>query len=75
MSRRWIAGASLAALAGAVAAGQGPAPCPNVFRHDGRWYMLYAGIRNEVGYETRLAASDDLLRWKPLGTVRCMQLV
>jgi hypothetical protein len=43
--------------------------CPNVFRHDGRWYMLYVAIRNEVGYETRLAASDDLLRWTPLGTV------
>jgi predicted GH43/DUF377 family glycosyl hydrolase len=43
--------------------------CPNVFRHADRWYMLYVGIRNEVGYETRLAASDDLLSWTPLGTV------
>jgi beta-xylosidase len=43
--------------------------CPNVFRHGGRWYMLHVAIRNEVGYETRLAVSDDLLRWKPLGTV------
>jgi len=31
--------------------------------------MLCGGIRNEVGYETSLAVSDDLLRWKPLGTV------
>ena len=31
--------------------------------------MLYVGIRNEVGYETRLAVSDDLLSWTPLGTV------
>ena len=43
--------------------------CPNVFRHRGRWYMVYIGIRNEVGYETRLARSDDLLHWTPLGTV------
>jgi predicted GH43/DUF377 family glycosyl hydrolase len=43
--------------------------CPNVFRHADRWYMLYVGIRNEVGYETRLAVSDDLLSWTPLGTV------
>ena len=43
--------------------------CPNVFRHGDRWYMLYVGIRNEVGYETRLAVSDDLLSWTPLGTV------
>jgi hypothetical protein len=43
--------------------------CPNVFRHEGRWYMLYVTTKNGVGYETRLAASDDLLTWTPLGTV------
>jgi beta-xylosidase len=43
--------------------------CPNVFRLGDRWYMLYVGIRNEVGYETRLAVSDDLLNWRPVGTV------
>jgi predicted GH43/DUF377 family glycosyl hydrolase len=43
--------------------------CPNVFRHGDRWYMLYVGIRDELGYETRLAASDDLLHWTPVGTV------
>ena len=43
--------------------------CPNVFRHGDRWYMLYVAIENEVGYETRLAASDDLLHWSPVGTV------
>jgi hypothetical protein len=42
--------------------------CPNVFRHGDRWYMLYVAIENEVGYETRLAASDDLLHWTPVGT-------
>ena len=36
--------------------------CPNVFRHGGRWYMLHVGIRNEIGYETRLAVSDNLRR-------------
>ena len=43
--------------------------CPNVFRLGGKWYMLYVGIENEVGYETRLAVSDDLLHWTPLGAV------
>ena len=43
--------------------------CPNVFRLGDRWYMLYVGIRNEVGYETRLAVSDDLLHWRPEGAV------
>jgi hypothetical protein len=43
--------------------------CPNVFRHGDRWYMLYVAIRNEVGYETRLAVSDDLLSWTPQGAV------
>jgi hypothetical protein len=43
--------------------------CPNVFRRGDRWYMLYVGIRSEVGYETRLAVSDDLLSWTPIGTV------
>jgi predicted GH43/DUF377 family glycosyl hydrolase len=43
--------------------------CPSVFRHGGRWYMLYVSITNLIGYETHLAASDDLLAWTPLGTV------
>jgi predicted GH43/DUF377 family glycosyl hydrolase len=43
--------------------------CPNVFRHGGRWYMVYVAITNQVGYETRLAASDDLLQWTTLGTI------
>ena len=43
--------------------------CPNVFRHGDRWYMLYVSIKDEVGYETHLAESDDLLRWNTLGTV------
>ena len=43
--------------------------CPSVFRHDGRWYMVYVAIRKKVGYETWLARSDDLLNWEKLGTV------
>jgi predicted GH43/DUF377 family glycosyl hydrolase len=43
--------------------------CPNVFRHDGRWYMVFAVIRDNVGYETHLAVSDDLLHWERLGAI------
>ena len=43
--------------------------CPNVFRDRGRWYMLYVAIKQKVGYETCLAESDDLLRWKTTGKV------
>ncbi len=43
--------------------------CPNVFRFSGKWYMLYVGIKNKVGYETYLAQSADLLNWQPMGTV------
>ena len=42
--------------------------CPSVFRHGGRWYMVYIRM-NKVGYETQLAASDDLLSWRPLGKI------
>ena len=42
--------------------------CPSVFRLNGRWLMLYVCM-NDVGYETHLAASDDLLKWEPLGKV------
>jgi predicted GH43/DUF377 family glycosyl hydrolase len=43
--------------------------CPNVFRHGDAWYMVYVAIEDEVGYETRLARSEDLLSWTTLGTV------
>ncbi|HEX2099320.1 MAG TPA: hypothetical protein VHF69_01580, partial [Candidatus Synoicihabitans sp.] len=43
--------------------------CPNVFRHDGRWYMMYVAIRHDVGYQTYLARSDDLLHWQKLGKI------
>ena len=43
--------------------------CPNVFRYGDAWYMVYVAIEDQVGYETRLARSEDLLSWTPLGTV------
>ena len=45
---------------------------PSVFRHNGRWYMYYVAIDKACetsGYTTRLAVSDDLLHWTPLGTL------
>lgn len=42
--------------------------CPSVFRFKDAWWMLYVCM-NEVGYETHLARSDDLLRWDIQGKV------
>lgn len=42
--------------------------CPNVFRFNNGWFMLYVCM-NKVGYETHLARSDDLLKWETLGKV------
>jgi predicted GH43/DUF377 family glycosyl hydrolase len=42
--------------------------CPCVFRYRDTWYMVYIHM-NQVGYETCLAESPDLLHWVPLGTV------
>ena len=43
--------------------------CPNVFRHGKQWYMMYVVNRDQVGYETHLARSDDLLHWEKLGRI------
>ncbi|MBP8256853.1 MAG: hypothetical protein KAX37_05970 [Opitutaceae bacterium] len=43
--------------------------CPNVFRHEGRWYMVYISSKGDVGYQTCLTSSADLLRWEKLGVV------
>jgi beta-xylosidase len=43
--------------------------CPSVFRHGRAWYMIYAASKGKIGYETKLARSDDLLKWEPLGTI------
>ena len=42
--------------------------CPSVFRQGNKWYMVYICM-NQVGYETHLAASENLLAWKPLGKI------
>lgn len=42
--------------------------CPNVFRHGNRWFMVYIAFDGR-GYETRLAASADLLSWEPVGPI------
>ena len=40
--------------------------CPSVFQHKGKWYMSYI-VFDGRGYETWLAASDDLLHWVAKG--------
>ena len=47
--------------------------CPRVFRFGDRWYMLYVESSKQVGYETHLARSENLLDWQPLGTVLSFQ--
>jgi predicted GH43/DUF377 family glycosyl hydrolase len=42
--------------------------CPGVFRYGDRWYMMYI-IFDGSGYETAIAQSQDLLKWKPLGKI------
>lgn len=37
--------------------------CPAVFRHDGRWLMMFIAFDGK-GYETRLAESDDLRHFR-----------
>ena len=43
--------------------------CPSVFRYKGKWFMVYVANKAKVGYETLLAESEDLLHWKPRGTI------
>jgi len=44
--------------------------CPTVFRHKGRWYMVYVQLEQDPqGYTTQLATSDDLIHWNCLGTI------
>jgi len=43
--------------------------CPAVYRFDGKWYMTYIQWTDQIGYETCLAESDDLLHWEPLGKI------
>ena len=46
-----------------------PVDSPNVFFHNGAWYMVYLRFYKKTGYIARLATSDDLIHWKTLGTV------
>lgn len=41
--------------------------CPGIFRKDGRWFMVFISQTKNLGYETFLAQSDDLLKWEFLG--------
>ena len=43
--------------------------CPSIFQHSGRWYMVYVAIKADVGYQTFLARSDNLLTWHKLGKI------
>ena len=42
--------------------------CPSVFRKNNKWYMTYI-VFDGRGYETWLATSRDLLKWKTLGRI------
>lgn len=42
--------------------------CPTVFRKGRKWYMSYI-VFDGRGYETWLASSKDLLKWKTLGRI------
>lgn len=42
--------------------------CPFVFRHNGRFYMMYVGFDGQ-GYQTALAVSDNLIDWEHHGMI------
>ncbi|GMQ57975.1 hypothetical protein AN1V17_23700 [Vallitalea sediminicola] len=42
--------------------------CPFVFFHQNLFHMLYIGF-DGIGYQTALAVSEDLIRWKTKGVV------
>ena len=46
----------------------GKVDCPSVYRFGDKWYMMYI-IFDGSGYETVIADSNDLLRWRPLGKI------
>src|SRR3954465_9290139 len=43
--------------------------CPSVYRFKDKWRMFYIQWTDEIGYETHLADSDDLLHWEPRGKI------
>ena len=42
--------------------------CPFVFRHNGKFYMVYTGFGGKR-YQSAMAVSDDLLHWTPRGLI------
>ncbi len=42
--------------------------CPFVFRHGGRFWMIFVG-HDGVGYQTGLASSTDLVNWRKEGCI------
>ena len=42
--------------------------CPNVFTHNGKFYMIHVGF-DGTGYQTALAQSDDLIHWETKGVI------
>lgn len=42
--------------------------CPNVFSHNGKFYMTYLGF-DSIGYQTGLAVSDNLIDWEKKGVI------
>ena len=47
----------------------GVVDCPSIFRFGNRWCMVYVCNQGQVGYETFLATSPDLLHWTPAGRI------
>ena len=44
--------------------------CPTIFRQNDQWYMIYVClVPPNVGYQTYLARSADLLHWEKLGKI------
>jgi len=41
---------------------------PFVFRHNNKFYMMYVGY-DDIGYQTAIATSDDLLNWEHQGVI------
>lgn len=39
-----------------------------VYRKDGAWFISYLRMERGIGYVSRLARSDNLIDWEPLGT-------
>jgi predicted GH43/DUF377 family glycosyl hydrolase len=43
--------------------------CASLFRDGDEWFMVYVASVNELGYQTYLARSRDLLHWEKLGKI------